>query len=66
MCCKFIANKVYVQEKKFNVKLFLLLINRSLRINSNCKVYFRPKSLTQRFGCLKKYDLADMCRKFNT
>ena len=23
MCCKFIANKVYVQEKKFNVKLFI-------------------------------------------
>lgn len=66
MCCKFIANKVYVQEKKFNVKLFILLINRSLRINSNCKVYFRPKSLTQRFGCHKKYDLVDMCRKFNT
>lgn len=33
MCCKFIANKVYVQEKKFNVKLFILLINRSLRIS---------------------------------
>lgn len=66
MCCKFIANKVYVQEKKFNVKLFILLINRSLRINSNCKVYFWLISLTQRFGCHKKYDLVDMCRKFNT
>ena len=47
MCCKFIANKVYVQEKKFNVKLFILLINRSLRINSNCKVYFWLKKLTR-------------------
>lgn len=55
-----------MQDKKFNVKLFILLINRALRINSNCIVYFRSKSLTQRFDCHKKYDLAGMCRKFNT
>lgn len=55
-----------MQDKKFNVKLFILLTNKKLHINLSCKVYFRPKSLTQRFGCLKKYDLAGMCRKFNT
>lgn len=66
MCCKFIANKVYVQEKKFNVKLFILLTNKKLQINLSYKVYFWLISLTQRFGCLKKYDLAGMCRKFNT
>ncbi len=66
MCCKFIANKVYVQEKKFNVKLFILLTNKKLHINLSYKVYFWLISLTQRFGCHKKYDLVDMCRKFNT
>lgn len=55
-----------MQDKKFNVKLFILLTNKKLHINLSYKVYFWPKSLTQRFGCLKKYDLVDMCRKFNT
>ena len=59
-------NKVYMQDKKFNVKLFILLTNKKLHINLSYKVYFWLISLTQRFGCHKKYDLVDMCRKFNT
>lgn len=66
MCFKFTKNKVYMQDKKFNVKLFILLTNKKLHINLSYKVYFWLISLTQRFGCLKKYDLAGMCRKFNT
>jgi len=66
MCCKFTKNKVYKQDKKFNVKLFILLTNKKLHINLSYKVYFWLISLTQRFGCHKKYDLVDMCRKFNT
>lgn len=63
---KFTKNKVYMQDKKFNVKLFILLTNKKLHINLSYKVYFWLISLTQRFGCHKKYDLVDMCRKFNT
>lgn len=66
MCYKFTKNKVYLQDKKFNVKLFILLTNKKLHINLSYKVYFWLISLTQRFGCHKKYDLVDMCRKFNT
>lgn len=66
MCRKFTKNKVYMQDKKFNVKLFILLTNKKLHINLSYKVYFWLISLTQRFGCHKKYDLVDMCRKFNT
>lgn len=66
MFCKFTKNKVYMQDKKFNVKLFILLTNKKLHINLSYKVYFWLISLTQRFGCHKKYDLVDMCRKFNT
>ena len=55
-----------MQDKKFNVKLFILLTNKKLHINLSYKVYFWLISLTQRFGCLKKYDVAGMCRKFNT
>lgn len=66
MCYKFTKNKVYMQDKKFNVKLFILLTNKKLHINLSYKVYFWLISLTQRFGCHKKYDLVDMCRKFNT
>lgn len=66
MCWKFTKNKVYMQDKKFNVKLFILLTNKKLHINLSYKVYFWLISLTQRFGCHKKYDLVDMCRKFNT
>lgn len=25
MCCKFTKNKVYMQDKKFNVKLFIFI-----------------------------------------
>lgn len=66
MCFKFTKNKVYMQNKKFNVKLFILLTNKKLHINLSYKVYFWLISLTQRFGCHKKYDLVDMCKKFNT
>lgn len=55
-----------MQDKKFNVKLFILLTNKKLHINLSYKVYFWLISSTQRFGCHKKYDLVDMCRKFNT
>lgn len=58
--------KYIMQDKKFNVKLFILLTNKKLHINLSYKVYFWLISLTQRFGCHKKYDLVDMCRKFNT
>lgn len=66
MCCKFTKTKYIWQDKKFNVKLFILLTNKKLHINLSYKVYFWLISLTQRFGCHKKYDLVDMCRKFNT
>ena len=66
MCFKFTKNKVYMQDKKFNVKLFILLTNKKLHINLSNKIYFWLISLTQRFGCHKKYDLVDMCKKFNT
>lgn len=55
-----------MQDKKFNVKLFILLTNKKLHINLSYKVYFWLISLTQQFGCHKKYELVDVCRKFNT
>ena len=51
MCCKFTKNKVYMQDKKFNVKLFILLKNKKLHINLNYKVYFCLKSLTWLRNC---------------
>ena len=65
-CAANLQKKKYMQDKKFNVKLFILLTNKKLHINLSYKVYFWLISLTQRFGCHKKYDLVDMCRKFNT
>ena len=47
MCCKFTKNKVYMQDKKFNVKLFILLINKKLHINLSYKVYFWLTKLTR-------------------
>lgn len=65
-CAANLQKTKYMQDKKFNVKLFILLTNKKLHINLSYKVYFWLISLTQRFGCHKKYDLVDICRKFNT
>lgn len=65
-CAANLQKTKYICKIKVNVKLFILLTNKKLHINLSYKVYFWLISLTQRFGCHKKYDLVDMCRKFNT
>lgn len=58
--------KYICKIKSLTLNFLFLLTNKKLHINLSYKVYFWLISLTQRFGCHKKYDLVDMCRKFNT